>query len=143
MKSLRISLITLFIVSLFAACKKDEAKPITVIVPDIPIYGTWTGTYTVSNGVQFYSLEVITAGKELKLLNANGTTAYSGGVWALNDTEFKGHYTPAGNSIIYIKAVFDSRNGTLKGKWGYIEDVPSNPSDPSYGGDVNLSKFTK
>ncbi len=110
MKLLKISFIALFIVSSFAACKKDK-KPV------VSIEGKWTGKGGLANAVpgQVFSFN-IKPNEVLEVTLADGSV-YTG-KWKLDGTNFTANYIGGLNLTSYYKGTLDNKAGKLNGTWG-------------------------
>ncbi len=125
MKILKFSLIALFIVSSFAACKKDKTVTPLPVVP--PIIGKWTGyfDYSISN----QSTSEIPFAYDIKENNVlhrldenNSNKIKFTGTWNLASDNFTCNYNN-GTKKVYLKALFRPSKGTLNGTWGFNEDA--------------------
>jgi hypothetical protein len=114
MKILKSFLIALFIVSFFAACKKNETEP---AVTPVSIDGSWTGKLTYTDGQKDSFTTTISKDNtalELKI----GSDVFTG-TWLLNSNVFTADFTANGFNL---KGTFDSQSGTVTD--GTIGAVP-------------------
>ncbi len=116
MKILKFSLIALFIVSSFAACKKDKKEP-AVVVP--PIQGKWIGL-AISNATPPQTTTLyfsINSDGQFQTLNSAGTPVFTG-TWLLAGNVFTAKYADPQSNTYYYKGTFDSTQKTLTGTYG-------------------------
>ena len=110
MKLLKISLIALFIVSSFAACKKDKQNV-------VPIEGKWTGKGGLGATADKDFTFIIKPNEMLEVTLANGQVFT--GKWKLDGNNFTANYPGGFNITYYYKATFNSTTGELRaGTWG-------------------------
>ena len=108
MKTLKVTLIALFIVSSFAACKKDKTEPVVV-----PLEGKWTGKFSYPGSEKDFNLTINQdASKTIELKSIDGTLS---GTWLLSDNIFTASFPDAN---LKIKGTFDSTTGKITGTVG-------------------------
>ncbi len=108
MKALKISLIALFIVSSFAACKKDDKEPLAA-----PLEGKWIGKFSAGNAPPIdFNFNIKPNGV---LEGTFGTNYVFRGKWKLDGNNFTANYT---ENPVQFKATFDEKAGKLiNGTW--------------------------
>jgi hypothetical protein len=138
MKSFKITLIALFIVSSFAACKKDKTDP---VVAPITIEGTWTGSYVPSDSNLFptdFICNIITANKTFQIQDPTdpAKVKYTGS-WTLEGNILRFNYPISANTILYFQGTFDSKLGKIVGTYA------TDDSSASGTGNFSMSKNNK
>ena len=131
MKTLKITLIALFIVSSFAACKKDKKdsgivkKNPGVVVP-VSIEGKWTVKYDNSFPVPLHAATTL----NIKPNGILGVTLYDNtifaGAWKLDGNNFTANY-PVDQPIFYFKGIFNIETGK------FTEGTRGNSPEASMG----------
>jgi hypothetical protein len=113
MKTLNFFLIALFIISSFAACKKDKTVPATTA-----IQGKWFGQLGYDEELLSEDMKfAVKADNKMDILDPSDDTWMSSTTWKLDGSKFSYSVEDGGITRTYT-ATFDSKAVTLKdGKW--------------------------